>query len=121
MQKFVGCYVQAVRRRKSGCSENDVMNDAFAIFNQDEGESFKFEYAWRLLKDNPKWNSECGGGSSKRTKIYASGAYTSSSPSETPTNFDPDSSSPSPLQRPMGTKMAKRKVKDEIERNVFQH
>lgn len=47
----------------TGWSENDVMNDAFGIFNQDEGETFKFKYAWQLLKDNPKCNSKFGGGS----------------------------------------------------------
>ncbi|KAJ1379259.1 hypothetical protein SESBI_47059 [Sesbania bispinosa] len=44
-----------------------------------------------IIKDNPKWNFEWGGGSSKRTKISVSGAYTSYLQSEMPTNFDLDS------------------------------
>ncbi|KAJ1440018.1 putative glutathione S-transferase [Sesbania bispinosa] len=58
VQKFVGCYKQAVVAQKSGTTENDVINHALAIFSQDEGDAFKFEYAWRLLKDNPRWNSD---------------------------------------------------------------
>ncbi|KAJ1391371.1 putative glutathione S-transferase [Sesbania bispinosa] len=53
VQKFVGCYKQAIGAKKSGTTENDVINHALAIFSQDEGEAFKFEYAWRLLKDIP--------------------------------------------------------------------
>ena len=46
IQKFIKCYKQAIRRKKDGSSENDVINNALAIFSQDEGEAFKFEYAW---------------------------------------------------------------------------
>ncbi|KAJ1389625.1 No apical meristem-associated, C-terminal domain [Sesbania bispinosa] len=61
-----------------------VQNLLGATNKPDEGEAFKFEYAWRLLKDNPKWNSDSHQGYSKRSKVSASGEYTSSSASEVP-------------------------------------
>lgn len=111
VQKFAGCYKQAVQRKRSGSSESDIMADAYKIFCQDEGEQFKLEYAWRLLKDEPKWAGESYGCSSKRTKISASGAYSSSSNPETPTESGYDPASPT-LVRPIGKKAAKKKGKE---------
>ena len=107
VQKFVGCYKQAVNGKKSGTSDNDIMASAHAFFAQDEGTTFNLEYAWRLLKDEPKWMGESIGNSSKVTKTSASGA--SSANSDTPSSYEFNSSSP--MERPMGQKAAKRKGK----------
>jgi len=40
--------------KKSGCTENDVMLNAYTIWKEDEGTDFGLEHAWRLLKDKPK-------------------------------------------------------------------
>ncbi|KAJ1386861.1 putative glutathione S-transferase [Sesbania bispinosa] len=58
VQKFPGCYKLASSVKQSGASENDVMAAAYEIYMKDEGKSFKLEYAWRLLKDEPKWTTE---------------------------------------------------------------
>ncbi|CAI8600318.1 unnamed protein product [Vicia faba] len=107
VQKFVGCYKQAVNGKKSGTSDNDIMASAHAFFAQDEGTTFNLEYAWRLLKDEPKWMGESIGNSSKVTKTSASGA--SSANSDTPSSYEFNSSSP--MEHPMGQKAAKRKGK----------
>ncbi|XP_058766604.1 glutathione S-transferase T3-like [Vicia villosa] len=107
VQKFVGCYKQVVNGKKSGTSENDVMVAANAFFAQDQGTTFNLEYAWRLLKDEPKWMGESIESSSKITKTYASEA--SSENPNTPSSYEFNSSSP--MERPMGQKAAKRKGK----------
>ncbi|XP_058726667.1 glutathione S-transferase T3-like [Vicia villosa] len=107
VQKFVGCYKQAVNGKKSGTTENDIMAAANALFAQDQGTTFNLEYAWRLLKDEPKWMGESIGSSSKITKTYASEA--SSDNPDTPSSYEFNSSSP--MERPMGQKAAKRKGK----------
>ncbi|XP_058783494.1 glutathione S-transferase T3-like [Vicia villosa] len=109
VQKFVGCYKQAVHGKKSGASEKDILVNAHAFFEQDEGAPFNLEYAWRLLKDEPKWMGACTENSSKRIKNSTSGAYTASPNSETPSSYEFNSSSP--MERPMGQKAAKRKGK----------
>ncbi|KAI5423212.1 hypothetical protein KIW84_046271 [Lathyrus oleraceus] len=109
VQKFVGCYKIALKGKKSGTSETDVMVDAHAIFAQDQGTTLNLEYAWRLLKDEAKWRivEESIGSSAKITKTYASGA--SSENPDTTSSYEFNSSSP--MERPMGQKAAKRKGK----------
>ena len=109
VQKFVGCYKQVVNGKKSGTSENDIMTVAHAFFTQDKGTTFNLEYAWRLLKDEPKWMGASTENSSKRTKNSASGAHSSSSNLATPSSYEFNSSSP--MERPMGQKATKRKGK----------
>ncbi|XP_050890047.1 glutathione S-transferase T2-like [Lathyrus oleraceus] len=109
VQKFVGCYKNDVKGKKSGTSELDIMSDAHAFFAQDQGTTFNLEYAWRLLKDEAKWCivGESIGSSSKITNTSASGA--SSENSDTTSSYEFNSSSP--MERPMGQKAAKRKGK----------
>jgi hypothetical protein len=79
VQKFVGCYKLAVRGKKSGTSEKDIMAEAHAFYCQEGNGAFNHEFAWQLLKDEPKWMGASTGCSSKRTKTSESGAYTTSS------------------------------------------
>ncbi|CAK8540864.1 unnamed protein product [Lathyrus sativus] len=118
VQKFVGCYKIALKGKKSGTSETDVMADAHAIFTQDQGTTFNLKYGWRLLKDEVKWRivEESIGSSAKITKIYASGA--SSENPDTTLSYEFNSSSP--MERPMGQKAAKRKGKASEIPNVTQ-
>ncbi|KAK2427234.1 glutathione S-transferase T3 [Trifolium repens] len=109
VQKFVGCYKQVVHRKKSGTSEKEILINAHAFYAQDMGEPFNLEYPWRLLKDEPKWMGESLETSSKRTKIFASRAYSSSSNPETPSSYEYNSTTP--IERPKGQKEAKRKGK----------
>ncbi|XP_058761649.1 uncharacterized protein LOC131635064 [Vicia villosa] len=73
----------------------------------DQGTTFNLEYAWRLLKDEPKWMGKSIGSSSKITKTSASGA--SSENPNTPSSYEFNSSSP--MECPMRQKAAKRKGK----------
>ncbi|CAI8596446.1 unnamed protein product [Vicia faba] len=116
VQKFVGCYKQAVNGKKNGTSEKDILVAAYAFFAQDEGTPFNLEYAWRLLKDEPKWMGASTENSSKRTKNSASGAHSSSSNLATPSSYEFNSSSP--MEHPMGQQVAKRKSK--AKENAFE-
>ncbi|CAI8586412.1 unnamed protein product [Vicia faba] len=109
VQKFVGCYKQAVNGKKSGTSEKDILAAAYEFLSQDESTPFNLEYAWRLLKDEPKWMGASTENSSKRTKNFVSGAHSSSSNLATPSSYEFNSSSP--MERPMGQQAAKRKSK----------
>ncbi|CAI8617600.1 unnamed protein product [Vicia faba] len=114
VQKFVGCYKQAVSTQQSGSSESNIMQAAYKIYFQDEGEKFIFEAAWRLLKDEPKWLAGSSEASTKRTKNSASGAYSSSSNPPTPTSSGYNPPSPTLSRRPIGQKAAKRKEKEKF-------
>jgi len=89
VHKFATCYKQAYSRKKSGSSEDDIMEDALAIYAHDTSSRFMLVSAWKLLKNEPKWSCQITEESNMRTKNYASGAYTSSSNPDTPTSGDP--------------------------------
>ncbi|XP_058782447.1 uncharacterized protein LOC131656905 [Vicia villosa] len=113
VQKFVGCYKQAVAVKKSGSSESDIVSAACDIYYQDGHEKFTFQSAWKLLRDEPKWLGGSSEPSAKRTKSSASVAYSTSSNPPTPTSeYDPPS--PTLLHRPIGNKAAKRKQKEKF-------
>uniref|UniRef100_A0A0R0JAX5 No apical meristem-associated C-terminal domain-containing protein n=2 Tax=Glycine max TaxID=3847 RepID=A0A0R0JAX5_SOYBN len=117
-QKFNGCYKQADKHRRSGSSEKDVLADAHMIYSQDTGKKFEIEHAWLLLKDQPKFDAEFMSKCSKRTKVSASGNYSSSSNPETPVEVKECDTS-SPMSRPIGQKAAKRKSKGKESRNTL--
>ncbi|KAL8128601.1 hypothetical protein V2J09_017756 [Rumex salicifolius] len=117
-QKFVACHNHASNRRGSGENEIDVLRNAHTFFRSDWGIDFIWEHVWREIEHEPKWCAWLareGGGSSKRSKLNASGFYSSSSNPDTPTtesgpesvNF-PEASAP---VRPIGIKNAKKKGK----------
>lgn len=85
------------------------MNSAHAYFSQDDGVPFTLEYAWRLLKDEPKWMGAPIATSSKRTKTSIGGAYSSSPNPETPSSYEFNSTSP--MERPMEQKGDKKEGK----------
>ena len=55
MQKFNCHYKKAVSLKKTSCTDNDVMLNAYVIWKEDKGTDFGLEHAWQLLKDQPKW------------------------------------------------------------------
>jgi len=101
MQKFNCHYKKAVSLKKTSCTDNDVMLNAYVIWKEDKGTDFGLEHAWQLLKDQSKWLEQFIENCSKRTKISTSRAYSSSSNPKTP----------SPIVRPMGQKAIERKSK----------
>ncbi|XP_009113000.1 glutathione S-transferase T3-like [Brassica rapa] len=58
--KFVGCYEAAVKEQASGQNDNDVMKAAHDIFENDYHAKFCLEHAWRELRFDQKWRSNCG-------------------------------------------------------------
>ncbi|KAJ1418068.1 No apical meristem-associated, C-terminal domain [Sesbania bispinosa] len=84
------------------------MRDAHAIYFQDKKLRFEFENAWDILRKQPKWLAQFEE-SSKRTKVSASGEYSSSSNADTPSSYEPTSPT---MDRPIGTKAAKRIAKE---------
>lgn len=114
VHKFVGCYKVAFEKKKSGSSESDIMGDAYTLYYQDEGEQFKLEYAWRLLKDEPKWSNTSFEGGSKRTKISASGAYSTTSNLDMPSSCEYNAASPTVVCL-TGTDVEERKGKSKSE------
>ncbi|XP_058766031.1 uncharacterized protein LOC131639561 [Vicia villosa] len=78
---------------------------------QDEGVAFNLEYAWWLLKDEPKWMGASTKNSLKRIKNYASKAHSSS--------YEYNSSLP--MERPMGKKTTKSKCKAKENANASEY
>lgn len=111
-QAFVGCYKEATKRQKSGYSEKDIMAEACAMYAQSAKEDFKFEHAWRILRDEPKWKGEAMPSESKRQKNSADGAYTSSSSNPSTPNDCSEYEHSQPSSRPIGQKKAKGKAKE---------
>jgi hypothetical protein len=93
------------------------MAEAYAFYCREGNGPFNHEFAWRLLKVELKWMGTSIGCSSKRTKISESGAYSSSSNSETPSSYEcnPEKSL---MERPIGQKAAKRKAKANSDANA---
>jgi len=111
VQKFVGCYKSAVDLKKSGTIERDTIKAAKKIYKKDNDLTFALEHTWQLLTNEPKWNKSVDA-SSKRTKTFATRAYSSNTNPETPiSEYNP----PSPtLICPQGRKAAKRKGKEKL-------
>jgi hypothetical protein len=57
VQKFGGCYKQAYLRKKSGSSEEDIMEDAMTMYQQAEGKRFMLVFAWKMIKNELKWSN----------------------------------------------------------------
>src|ERR1044072_4006271 len=111
VQAFVGCYNEATRHKRSGCSEKDIMQEAHLLYvhSNPKGENFRLEHAWRFLKEEPKWMGHSISTSS-RQKHSIERAFSSSSNPSTPIDCS-EYEHPQPSTRPMGQKAAKRKDK----------
>ncbi|XP_015946202.1 uncharacterized protein LOC107471263 [Arachis duranensis] len=79
-------------------------------FCTDMTRGFTFERHWNMLRLEQKWRSQLPtqSGGSKRIKVSATGAYSSSSNPETPLADEPGVDSP---VRPQGSKKSKRRGK----------
>ncbi|CAO2179440.1 unnamed protein product [Urochloa humidicola] len=87
VSKFHGCWVDISNTYQSGRSEQQLMemvHEEYKKVKKTE-KSFPFEYWWRVVKDEPKWlNRDVASViRNTRTKLSASGAYTSSLNQET--------------------------------------
>ncbi|XP_057418908.1 glutathione S-transferase T2-like [Lotus japonicus] len=101
---FVGCYKKVTNPPKSGYSERDIMANACSLYSEMvETKTFKFEHAWRVLKDEPKWNGETMSIYSKQSRHSTDGVHTSIDGSE--------HEAVQIFSHPLGHKDTKRKVK----------
>ena len=53
--KFNGIYTQIKRVPRSGYNDEKYIQDALALYNDEEKESFPFLACWHYLKEKPKW------------------------------------------------------------------
>ncbi|XP_057717801.1 glutathione S-transferase T2-like [Arachis stenosperma] len=108
--QFAGCYDQASRNIRSGSNADDIKELAYKLYSTNYGQKFTFERHWNMLRLEQKWRSQLPtqSGGSKRTKVSATGAYSSSSNPETPLADEPGVDSP---VRPQGSKKSKRRGK----------
>ncbi|XP_052109370.1 glutathione S-transferase T2-like [Arachis duranensis] len=108
--QFAGCYDQASRNIRSGSNADDIKELAYKLYSTNYGQKFTFERHWNMLRLEQKWRSQLPtqSGVSKRTKVSATGAYSSSSNPETPLADEPGVDSP---VHPQGSKKSKRKGK----------
>ena len=51
--KFNGTYLQLKKVQRSGYNEEKYVEDALALFLEEEGERFTFLSCWQYLKDKP--------------------------------------------------------------------
>ena len=101
--QFAGCYDQASQNIRSGSNADDIKELAYKLYSTNYGKKFTFERHWNMLRLEQKWRSQLPtqSGGSKRTKVSATGAYSSSSNPETPLAEEPGVDSPI---RPQGSK-----------------
>ncbi|XP_057745354.1 glutathione S-transferase T3-like [Arachis stenosperma] len=102
--------VASSRNIRSGSNADDIKELAYKLYSTNYGQKFTFERHWNMLRLEQKWRSQLPtqSGGSKRTKVSATGAYSSSSNPETPLADEPDVDSPA---RPQGSKKSKRRGK----------
>ncbi|RYR08531.1 hypothetical protein Ahy_B05g076262 isoform A [Arachis hypogaea] len=108
--QFAGCYDQASRNIRSGSNIDHIKELACKLYSTNYGQKFTFERYWNMLRLEQKWRSQLPtqSGGSKRTKVSATGAYSSSSNPETPLADEPSVDS---VVRPQGSKKSKQKGK----------
>ncbi|XP_062118358.1 glutathione S-transferase T3-like [Humulus lupulus] len=93
-------------RNESGWSDEKILENAHQLYKYENSNSnFLLVDCWRLLKDEPKWNTMYQPKGGKRTNVSESGAFTSSS------NADINDDEVREVC-PSGQKAAKRKGKE---------
>ncbi|XP_017221425.1 glutathione S-transferase T3-like [Daucus carota subsp. sativus] len=107
-QKYGACFEKAQKLIGSGSNMDDIIEKAHILHKDTYGKKCNFDKHWSELRRQPKWRTPTtNSGSTKRTKLSDSGAYSSSANNETP---DDNNIVESPVH-PKGTKAAKRKAK----------
>ncbi|XP_074337428.1 glutathione S-transferase T3-like [Apium graveolens] len=110
-QRYGACYDQAERRVGSGSNLDNITRLAHELHIAKYKKKSNFDKHWNELRRQPKWRAPSTNSESmKRTKLSDSGAYSSSTNTETPTSTN-DVESPI---RPKGTKATKRKGKGKV-------
>ena len=107
--KFNGIYTQIKRVPRSGYNEERYVQDALALYSDEEKEMFAFLGCWHYLKDKPKWLVN---GAPKKKEVKKAAVKVESLPSlpaiskESIVSIDGDVDE-SESSRPVGQKKAK--------------
>jgi hypothetical protein len=107
--KFNGIYTQIRQVQRSGYNEERYVQDALALYSDEEKETFPFLGCWHYLKEKPKWLVN-GAPKKKEKEVKKAVAKVESLPSlpeisiETNIDVDVDETESS---RPIGQKKAK--------------
>ncbi|RYR04583.1 hypothetical protein Ahy_B06g084355 [Arachis hypogaea] len=112
--QFAGCYDQASRNIRSGSNIDAIKELAYKLYSTNYGKKFTFERHWNILRLEQKWRSQLPtqSGGSKRTKVSATGVYSSSLNPNTPLADEPGVDS---FVRPQGSKKSKQKGKEKAQ------
>lgn len=128
VNKWVGCFDQAFRRKRSGQNDDDVVRQAHVIYERTHGPS-KFLYfdAWVMLRRYPKWESVISGANAVRVDWESPELHDENSPqsgslgkrkstdgSRTQSPSDAEEPMPESSTRPEGVKKAKKKAKSAL-------
>lgn len=106
--RFNGCYKRVQEAHHSGWSEELVLENVQDLYkSENKNSSFQPLDCWRLLRNEPKWNTMLETPGTKKAKVF--GLYTSSSSSPIDLNDFEVSE-----ERPIGQKMAKKIGKKEM-------
>jgi len=114
VNQWVGCFDQAVRRKRSGYNEDDVIHEAHIIYERTHNAKFQFMHVWLLLRRYPKWESVALG--LPTGNVAAESPESFSSGKRKSTDDDGSNATPSADEmvfetcpRPEGVKKAKKK------------
>ena len=107
--KWNGKWTNVVRMYPSRHNEMDLLAKPKVEFYSDGKKHFKYYDVWKIVEKSPKYTAgaePAGSGASKRTKVSASGNYSSSEGGpkfDLVADDDVFISFPSTQSRPMGT------------------
>jgi hypothetical protein len=57
VSKFEGCYSKIQNQNRSGTTEQDTVNAAISLFNQNSKTAFSLYDCWIVLRKSPKWSA----------------------------------------------------------------
>ena len=127
--KFNACVKKIRDLNESGTSEADIIHKALTLYKTEHGKNkkfFSFMHCWAVVKDLPRFfepgrtdtSKTLGKIKSSHHEVLSMGHPFASTPLEHNVSNNPDPDNPNPsestfLERPMGTKQAKKLKADE--------
>ncbi|XP_062019635.1 uncharacterized protein LOC133736207 [Rosa rugosa] len=116
--KYAARVTETKRRRISGFTEADIMEQANISFKNKEKTVFGHHHCWRYLKDAITWKIPA---ETNNNSLHGNSSSQFTETEETHTSLDGDGDeeppvsipAPNPNQRPIGKKAAKRKIIEE--------
>jgi hypothetical protein len=110
--KFCGCVASEKALNRSGTNEDDMIDQAKALFSSTGKKRFILAYCWRILKDSEKFKLQSQPHSTPKSRPVEEIAF------PTPTIDDKEDEGDSECdngQRPPGNKKSKRMPKESVQ------